>query len=170
MERYADGDEGAFSDLFDELEPRLRRIVLALTSNEAFVDDVIQHTFQQIVRCRQHYARGAAVVPWSCAIARNFVRDRARHWAIESQAMEGYRVPAGSPELPPDEAVDNRMSERRLEGALADLPDHLREAFVMVALEELSIVEASQVLGITPTNTKQRVHRAREMLRALVAG
>ena len=36
MERYAEGDDGAFSDLFDALEPRLRRFVIALCSNDAF--------------------------------------------------------------------------------------------------------------------------------------
>lgn len=164
MERYADGDDGAFSDLYDELEPRLRRYVLALTRSEALADDVIQQTFFQIIRCRQYFARGAPVLPWAYAIARNVVRDGARRRANEEHAAEVHEQPEESPELRPDEALENRMRERELARALAELPEILRVAFVLVNVEGLPIQEAAQALGITPTNVKQRAFRARQVL------
>src|SRR5260370_42051399 len=59
MERYADGDDGAFSDLYDELEPRLRRFVLGLTCSEAVADDGIQQAILQIHLARPRFICGA---------------------------------------------------------------------------------------------------------------
>ena len=165
MDRYADGDDGAFSDLYDAVEPRLRRFVLALTGSEALADDVIQQTFLQMVRCRQYFARGAPVLPWVYAIARNVVRDAARRRASEEHAAAVDETLQASPELLPDEALDNRMRERELGEALAGLPEKLRVAFVLVNVEGLPLQEAAQALGITPNNLKQRAFRARQMLR-----
>jgi RNA polymerase sigma-70 factor (ECF subfamily) len=49
--------------------------------------------------------------------------------------------------------------------ALDRLPDLYRSAFVLRDLEELSTAEVAQVLGIDPATVRQRVHRARLMLR-----
>ena len=74
MERYADGDDRAFSVLCDELEPRLRRFLLSLTGSTAATDDVIQRTLLEIHRSRARFPRGAQVLPWACAIARDLIR------------------------------------------------------------------------------------------------
>ena len=73
MERYADGDDRAFSVLCDELEPRLRRFLLSLRSTAA-TDDVIHRTLLEIHRSRARFPRGAQVLPWACAIARDLIR------------------------------------------------------------------------------------------------
>jgi RNA polymerase sigma-70 factor (ECF subfamily) len=70
MERYADGDDRAFSVLYDELEPRLRRFVLGLTGSEGAANDVIQQTMLEIHASRARFVRGAPVLPWAYAIAR----------------------------------------------------------------------------------------------------
>jgi len=74
MERYADGDDRAFSVLCDELEPRLRRFLLSLRSTAA-TDDVIHSTLLEIHRSsRARFPRGAQVLPWACAIAHDLIR------------------------------------------------------------------------------------------------
>jgi RNA polymerase sigma-70 factor (ECF subfamily) len=45
------------------------------------------------------------------------------------------------------------------------LPDLYREAFVLRDLEELPTADVAQVLGVTPATIRQRVHRARLLLR-----
>ena len=166
MERYADGDDGAFSDLYDELEPRLRRFLLCLTGSDAAADDAIQHTMLQIHLSRARFVRGAPVMPWAYAIARNLIRDVGRHRASEDKAAKTLpeELPARSAELMPDDALDNKRREKALAAALRDLPEKLRDAFVLVNVEGLSVAEAANALGITPGNVKVRAHRARQLL------
>ena len=64
-----------------------------------------------------------------------------------------------------DELLDRRVLAEEATAALDRLPDLYRSAFVLRDLEELSTAEVAQVLGIEPATVRQRVHRARLMLR-----
>src|SRR6476469_9407070 len=70
MDRYADGDSEAFSEVYDELAPRLYGFLLRATKNQATTEDLLQQTMLQMHRARGTYRRGADVVPWAFAIAK----------------------------------------------------------------------------------------------------
>jgi RNA polymerase sigma-70 factor (ECF subfamily) len=53
--------------------------------------------------------------------------------------------------------------------AIDRLPDLYREAFVLRDLEELSTAEVAQVLGVEPVTVRQRVHRARLLVRGYLS-
>jgi RNA polymerase sigma-70 factor (ECF subfamily) len=172
MERYADGDEAAFSSLYDEVAPALRRFVLRQRLRAADAEDVVQQTFCQLHRHRDRFVRGAAVLPWLYAIARNLLRDagrqRRQQGALERDAALGDFEEA--PGLPADEALALRRREAALRAVLAGLPPAAREAFQLVKLEGLQHREAAAVLGISVANVKIRVHRAVVALRESDAG
>src|SRR5260370_6889043 len=94
MDRYADGDDAAFSELYDILAPRLFGYLLRQTRNNARAEDLVQQTFLQMHCARGKFIRGADVVPWAFAIARRLMID-------------GFRRsrPEGSPTLPADAAA-----------------------------------------------------------------
>jgi RNA polymerase sigma-70 factor, ECF subfamily len=52
---------------------------------------------------------------------------------------------------------------------VARLPDVYRDAFVLRDLEEMSTADVAQVLGVEPATVRQRVHRARLMLRGYLS-
>jgi RNA polymerase sigma-70 factor (ECF subfamily) len=163
MERYADGDEESFPILFEELEPRLRRLALHQTRSPAAAEDAVQQTFLQIHLARGRFIRGAAVLPWACAIIRRLLQDARRHQGYEARfAARAEGEPVLDPAL--EEVLDERQREAALWSDLARLPEHLREAFLLVKIEGLSVAEAAQVIGITPSNVKQRVFRAKAAL------
>jgi RNA polymerase sigma-70 factor (ECF subfamily) len=64
-----------------------------------------------------------------------------------------------------DELLDRRLLAEKAMAALDRLPDLYRSAFVLRDLEELSTAEVADVLGVEPATVRQRVHRARLMLR-----
>jgi RNA polymerase sigma-70 factor (ECF subfamily) len=70
------------------------------------------------------------------------------------------------PETATDEALASRAEAT---AALDRLPDLYRSAFVLRDLEELSTADVAQVLGIEPAAVRQRVHRARLMLRGYLS-
>ena len=161
MERYADGDEAAFARLYDELEPRLRRFALALTGSNAAADDVIQQTLLHIHLSRARFVRGAPVIPWAYAIARNFVRDVYRRSATEQKLAPE----ASAPPVPmPDEVLEQKRRRNVVGEEVWRLPEQLREAFLLVNVEELPVAEVAEVLGISVANVKVRAYRARKLL------
>jgi RNA polymerase sigma factor (sigma-70 family) len=168
MDRYADGDDGAFEVLYDELAPRLYRYALRETRSRSAAEDVVQQVMLQMHAARARFARGAAVLPWAYAIARRLLVD-GRRFAVRWAAPPGEGIAlaeVASGGMPADDALDRRRREADLERDLSSFPAKHREAFTMVKLEGLSIADAAAVLGITEANVKVRVHRAAEALRA----
>ena len=165
MDRYADGDDGAFGILYDELAPRLHRHALRETRSRSAAEDTVQQVLLQIHSARARFVRGAAVLPWAYAIARRLLIDGRRHAARWATADEEVLAAHAAGGMSADDALDRRRREAALELDLDLLPQKCREAFSMVKLEGLSIADTAGVLGITQNNVKVRVHRAAEALR-----
>jgi RNA polymerase sigma-70 factor (ECF subfamily) len=168
MDRYAAGDDQAFSTLHDALYPRLYAYMTRMSGSDATASDLVQETFLRIHRARGTFARGGAVIPWAYAIARNVALDHAR----AARLRETERLPSDpGPELV-DQAGDAEaeaiasQAARVVRDVLAHLPASQRDAFVLLRYEGLSLQDAALVLGATPTAVKLRAFRAYEALRA----
>jgi RNA polymerase sigma-70 factor (ECF subfamily) len=175
MERYARGDDAAFSALYDALAPRLRRYLLGASRDPCRADDLLQQTMLQIHRARGRFIAGADVLPWAFAIARRLLIDSVRRRKSERGDIsletggDGARpVEAAALQPGADELVDHRRLARALEAELERLPESHRAAFELIKNEGLSIREAAEVLGATPAAVKLRAHRAYAALRAVL--
>ena len=167
MDRYAAGEAAAFGDLYDALAPRLYGFAMNLARHRARAEDVLQQTFLQIHLARARWVPGARVFPWAFAIAHNFFVGGVRQGTHEQLADGGTPVEEGVASAAPgvDDVVDGRRRLEELQRQVEQLPERQRLAFQLVVVEELSIAEAAEVLGLSTVNVKVRVHRAREILR-----
>ena len=80
--------------------------------------------------------------------------------------MERRRTPAllrDWREIPSD-ALERKEVRYLLQQAISELPLIYREIFVLRDVEELSVNESAEALGITIASVKVRLHRARIML------
>jgi RNA polymerase sigma-70 factor (ECF subfamily) len=158
MERYADGDDVAFGELYDLLRPRLLAFASRRIRDASEAEELVHETFLRMHVNRQHFAHGTKVMPWAFAIARNLLIDRYR------KMRDPLEPPADEPERP-DAIVSRQRLGRRVAEELARLPEAHREAFALVNYDGLSITEAAQVLGTTAMAVKMRTHRTYEALR-----
>jgi RNA polymerase sigma-70 factor (ECF subfamily) len=65
----------------------------------------------------------------------------------------------------PERAAAQRQIRHLIEGAIDSLPEIFRVVFVMRDVEDLSIEETADFLGLPPATVKTRLHRARRQLR-----
>ena len=162
MERYVDGDEAAFDALYQRSSSRLFGYLLRLTRSRERAEDLLQVTYSKVHRARGSYLRGAPVMPWFIAIARRSFLDERRSAKVrkEDSSSDGT--------LPEPSSVNQDVGDDvadALERALDSLPENYREAIVLTKVTGLSLAEASEVLGATPTALKLRVHRGYVKLR-----
>lgn len=170
MERYAAGDEAAFGDLYDLLEPRLYGYLLRRTRDVAQAEDLLQQTLLQVHRARSSFIPGADVMPWVFAIARRLVIDSARKAKREAGSTGDIDLLIVAAEgAVAEEVVQAKELALRLEGALARLPEPQRVAFDLLKRRGLSLHETAQILKITVGAVKLRVHRAQAALRCALA-
>jgi RNA polymerase sigma-70 factor (ECF subfamily) len=65
--------------------------------------------------------------------------------------------------------TSEKLLAEQARAALEKLPDLYREAFVLRDLEELDTSEVAGLLGVDAATVRQRVHRARLMLRGYLS-
>jgi RNA polymerase sigma-70 factor (ECF subfamily) len=167
MDRYAQGDDGAFAALYDALAPRLHQYLVRQCRDQSRADDLLQQTLLHMHRARGRFTPGAEVLPWAFAIARRLLIDSLRRGKYEvlGDGDEGRGEPAGDARGA-DDLLDSKRLARAVEAELQRMPEPHRVAFELIKKEGLSIKEAAAVLGTTATAVKLRAHRAYVALRA----
>jgi RNA polymerase sigma-70 factor (ECF subfamily) len=127
----------------------------------------------QIHRARGRFISRAEVLPWAVAIARRLLIDGVRRRrkeratvSLDTGGRDESPLDAAAPQHGVDELIHSRRLVRALEAELGRLPESHRAAFELIQNEGLSIREAAEVLGATPTAIKLRAHRAYVALRA----
>ncbi|HEY0706954.1 MAG TPA: RNA polymerase sigma factor [Polyangia bacterium] len=160
MNRYAEGDDSAFSLLYDLLVPRLESFLLRLTPDRARVEDVVQQTMLQVHRQRGRFIRGSEVRPWAFAIARRCLIDSIRADKRHRSALESFSAQAPPPAASIEDMVSSMETTSLFVDQLRRLPDNQRIAIELIKQEGLSLREAALILGTTINAMKLRVRRA----------
>jgi RNA polymerase sigma-70 factor (ECF subfamily) len=174
MERYANGDDAAFAELYDALAPRLLGFLRKATRDGNAAEDLMQQAFLQIHQARGSFIPGARVMPWAFAIARRLMIDSARRRRVERGLFMDAPVDDDRLTSEPtatvlaDAVLDARRLERRVQLRLDALPEIQRTAYQLVKQEGLSLKRAAEVLGTSVTAVKLRTHRAYQALRAVL--
>lgn len=167
MDRYADGDELAFGDVYRALAPRIHAFLRRLSGRTDIADDLTQETFLRMHRARGSFGSGRAVIPWAYAIARNCYLDSVRVAArlpVSASEQLSEQLVAG-PEASAEEQVLLRRTAECVDRTLRSMTPARREAFVLLRYEGLSVETAARVLGITEGALKLRAFHAYELLR-----
>jgi RNA polymerase sigma-70 factor (ECF subfamily) len=171
MERYANGDETVFEQLYGLLAPRLYRFCVRLARLAPEADDIFQETFLKLHRARATYSSGANPLPWAFAIARSVhlsrLRYRRRH---RDEVGATCDVAEGDGPQPSNSTPEGEiLAEHMLgvvTGELSRMSEKNRIAYVLLKEENLSVKDAAAVLGTTCDVVKQRAHRAYQQLKA----
>jgi RNA polymerase sigma-70 factor (ECF subfamily) len=176
--RAAAGDDAAFEALVVRYQHRVFRLACRLTC-ESDAPDIMQDSFLQVYRHLSTFRGGAQFSTWLYRIVTNtglmHRRARGRRPAESLDDLLPRFDADGTLEDTPDalraasrveELLDRQALAKKAQVAIEGLPDLYRAAFVLRDLEELSTGEVAQVLGVEPATVRQRVHRARLMVRA----
>ena len=179
--RAAAGDDRAFEEIVARYERRVFRVACRLTS-ETDAPDVLQNTFLQVYRNLPSFRGESRFATWLYRIATNAAlmirRARTRRPAESLDAfMPRFDEQGMHADLPAqlqvasraDEVIDRQALAEKARAGIARLPDVYRDAFVLRDLEEMSTTDVAQVLGVEPATVRQRVHRARLLLRGYLS-
>jgi RNA polymerase sigma-70 factor (ECF subfamily) len=167
------GDTRIFHDLIRPYERSVYVMALSLLKNEADAEDAAQEAFLKAFRNLASFRGEAKFGTWLVSITLNEARSRIRK--RKTMKMESLDEPADdqghvSPALLrdwreiPSQTLERQEVRQALQEAIADLPLIYREVFLLREIEELSVNESAESLGISIASVKVRLHRARMML------
>ena len=175
MLRVKRGDRAAFTTLVEKYKQPVVNFVCRSLRDEAESEDLAQNVFLQVYKSRARYERTAKFSTWLFTIARNLclneIRRRSRHPAesLEETHADNEDQPQRQYEdktvfLPVENVLHGELA-RKIEEALADLPENQRTAILFCRQDELSYEEIAKILGCSLSATKSLIHRGRETLK-----
>ena len=159
------GDRDAFTILVRRHRDRLWAVALRTMRDREEAADALQDALLSAYRNAGGYRGEAAVTTWLHRVVVNACLDRMRRRAARPS------VPLGETDIAAFQD-DHATLERHLDvqAALARLPEPQRVAIVLVDLQELSVAEAAEFLGVAEGTVKSRCSRGRVALGRLLRG
>lgn len=163
------GDEPAYREALHRMAGRLRAYLRPrLKGLPDEVEDLVQETLLALHLQRATYDPAWPVSAWMLAIA--------RHKLVDLFRRRGRRDDLHDALDDVDEAVlaepapADGEARRDLGRLLAELPEAQRTAIMLTKVAGLSVQEAAERTGATPSAVKVRVHRGLQRLARLVRG
>ena len=179
MERVIAGETDLFYDL---IQPYERAVFLAASSilrNEADAEEVAQEAILKAFKNLPRFRKESKFSTWLIQIAINEAKmklrkDRRHLYASIDDGQstdDGDYIPTDFADWReiPSQALEQRELRDALNQALNSLSDKYRAVLVLRDVQQLSIAETAQALGITEENVKTRTSRARLQMRDLLA-
>lgn len=186
------GDEDAFRTLVREHGPFLLRLAMMHVPSRAIAEEVVQDTWLAVLNGLDRFEGRSSLRTWLASIVLNKARTRGtREGRIVPFALLRRRYEeGGGPALDPDRFQGRRGDrpgwwagppaaweepEQQLEAAetrdvmlraIRDLPPRQREVIALRDLNGWDAGEVCNALGLTETNQRVLLHRARSKVRA----
>jgi len=172
--RAARGDRAAFSALMTATKSDLHRFIRRYVGEDEEAYDLVQETYASAWLAMHRYDPVRAFPTWLRAIALNKCRDWGRKRAVRRvvRGVMGLDAPeamaVGEDRQEPEGRLDDQRRVATLDRALTRLPDQLRAALILSALEGRSHAEIALIVGATPKAVETRIARARARLAEIV--
>lgn len=173
----AAGNRSAFESLMRRYNRRLYRLARALLRDETEAKDALQDAYLCAYRSIGQFRGNSAISTWLSRIVLNECLARKRRttrrqnvvpivsWESNMKSVADVADPAERP----DNAFSRAQMRSVLERKVSDLPEIFRVVFVMRSVEELSVEETAQCLGIPEETVRSRHFRAKGLLRESLA-
>jgi RNA polymerase sigma-70 factor, ECF subfamily len=191
IEALRRGDEEAFARLVDQLHASLRRIARLYVTSPAVADEVVQDTWLAVIKGVWAFEGRSSLRTWILRILINRAKTRAlregrtapfaevvvddseppedsvdaAHSTAAGELGSSLRCPGPSPEA----RLLTHEARVQVQAAINALPERQRIVITMRDIEGFSGEEVCNVLGLSETNQRVILHRARSKVRVMLA-
>ena len=169
-------DPAAIRTIMQRCNQHLFRLARSVLRDDAEAEDVLQETYLRAFSKLDTFRGDSALLTWLTRIALNEARGRLRRRkpnlpleALTAHAPEEARVlmfPSVTALPDPESSAARTQIRQLIERGIDTLPEPFRLVFILRDVEECSIEETAEQLGIRAETVKTRLHRARRLMRA----
>lgn len=167
------GSEEAFNRFFNEYRSTIYNFGLRFCGNPDEASEVLQETLINTFRHIRKFKGKSKLSTWLYRIASNAClmrRRKEKKGDLSLSDMEdGFNIEPDDHRFNPDDLLQKKEMGRIIQEALLELPDQYRIPFILKEIEQLPHQEIAEILEVSESNAKVRVHRARLMLREKIA-
>ncbi|NJN43774.1 MAG: sigma-70 family RNA polymerase sigma factor [Anaerolineae bacterium] len=173
LKRLRAGDMSACSDCIELHSNNLYGLALRLLNNEAAAEDVVQETFLNAFKAIRDFDGRSSLGTWLFRIAYNNAMMQLRKHKPNLVEIDQPIYSEGE-EIPrqlfdwcclPEEDFMTAEAQEKIQASIQQLSEPLRVVFMLRDLDGLSTSEVAEILEISESAVKVRLHRARLAMR-----
>lgn len=170
------GFDGSFEELVRRYQRPISAYVYRMVGNYESALDLTQEIFIKVYNSLRRYRAEFKFSTWIYKIAHNAAVDHLRRSATREQSLvathegESFDLPIESAHLTPEQESERRERSTEIESVVRALPANYRELIILRHSQDLSYEEIVEVTGLPLGTVKNRLFRAREMMRQQFVG
>lgn len=181
VKRCREGDRNAFRTLVERYQRKAYVQALGMVKDKDEAMDIAQEAFVKVYRYLDHFKGDSSFYTWLYRIVANLAVDRLRKVSARSPGSEEFddrqelaeEATAGilSTRLGtnPQKTALRAELARKMDEALAQLPEKHREILLLRELEGMSYEDLARVLDIPKGTVMSRLFHARAKMQKLLA-
>ena len=172
LERARGGDEAALQELLIMVQPQLYRFSMKMCRHTQDAEDVLQDSMLSLARSFRDFRGSSTLSTWLFTIARNFCIKKRRKSKFAPKGEESleqlptaeqHQIRATTPD--PHQQAESAEIWQQVQAGIKRIEPAYREILVLRDIEGLRAKEVAEVVGISVSAVKSRLHRARSQLR-----
>jgi RNA polymerase sigma-70 factor (ECF subfamily) len=133
-------------------------------------EDVLQTSYLKALEGKAIFNGSSSVKTWMFGVVRKTAQERRRYALVRVLWRNSVPVDRNGAAPDPETLASDREAHARLRTMLGHLSSRQRDLLHLVYYQEMTIEEASEVLGISLGSARTHYERGKQRLRALVNG
>jgi RNA polymerase sigma-70 factor, ECF subfamily len=165
------GAEGSFEELVRRYQRPISAYVYRMVGNYESALDLTQEIFIKVYGSLRKYRSEFKFSTWIYKIAHNAAVDHLRRSSTREQSLinnsetDQFELPIESGRPSPEQESERKERRVEIESVVRALPASYRELIILRHSQDLTYEEIVEVTGLPLGTVKNRLFRAREMMR-----
>jgi len=168
IDAVIDGDQTAYRSLIERYRNYIFTITYNVLKNREEAEEAAQDVFIKIYKTLGSFERKSKFSTWAYTIAYRTALDYHKKKKRHTQSIdaeESYLQIEDKVSLNPDQTMHQQDLKEKLKAAIRQLKPIDASVITLFYLHEKSVQEVAQILELTVSNVKTKLHRLRETLR-----
>ena len=169
--RAVAGREDSFEELVSRYQRPIAAYVYRMVGDYDAALDLTQEVFIKVYSSLSRYRSEFKFSTWIYKIAHNSAVDHLRRYSKREQSLinefdgEQRELPIASRRLSPEQESERAERRAEIEQVVRQLPSSYRELILLRHSHDMSYDEIADVTGLPLGTVKNRLFRARELMR-----
>ncbi len=163
INRAAEGDDAAFKGIYDQISGKMYSLCLRYATSKDEANDFFQDGFIKLYRNLSAFRHDGSFEGWARRIFVTTCLDELKQKRIPFADLDESINIKGN-----ETSVLDKLSHDQLMKIITDLPSGYRTIINLYVIEDYSHKEIGEMLGITESGSKSKLHKARTYLKNLL--
>jgi len=165
VQQLQQGNEQAFTFLYDKYSKQLYRNILRLTKDEDIAEELLQDLFLKIWESRENINPEKSFKSFLYKVAENLVYAHFRKIAKDNRLIAKLVIAYVDVDINAEDVIISKENQNLLNKAIENLPPQRKQVYMLCKLEGKTYEEVSNELGISTSTIRNQIVKANKAVR-----